>query len=38
MKIRNSINISLDSINRKMGDIECIHILDFFRRLWSKGI
>lgn len=30
--------VSLDPINRKMGDIECIHILDFFRRLWSKGI
>lgn len=30
--------VSLDPINRKMGDIECVYILDFFKRLWSEGI
>ena len=30
--------VSLDPINRKMGDVECIYIIDFFRRLWSEGI
>ena len=26
--------VSLDPINRKMGEIECIYILDFFKKLW----
>ena len=30
--------VSLYPINRKMGDVECIYIIDFFRRLWSEGI
>lgn len=30
--------VSLDPINRKMGDIECIYVLDFFKRLWKEGI
>lgn len=30
--------VSLDPINRKMGDVECIYIIDFFRRLWGEGI
>ena len=30
--------VSLDPINRKTGDIECVYILDFFKRLWSEGI
>ncbi len=30
--------VSLDPINRKVGDIECIYILDFFKRLWNDGI
>lgn len=28
--------VSLDPINRKMGSIECVYILDFLKRLWSK--
>ena len=32
------IIVSLDKFNRHMGDIECIHILDFFKLLWSEGI
>lgn len=30
--------VSLDRINRKEGDIECIYILDFFKLLWNEGI
>lgn len=30
--------VSLDPINRKMGDVECIYILDFFKKLWKDGI
>lgn len=30
--------VSLDPINRKMGEVECIYILDFFRKLWEEGI
>ena len=30
--------VSLDPINRKTGDIECVYILDFLKRLWSEGI
>lgn len=29
------IIISLDPFNRSMGNIECIHVLDFFRLLWE---
>lgn len=32
------IIVSLDRINRKVGDIECIYIIDFFKLLWDKGI
>ena len=32
------IIVSLDIINRKMGEIECIHVKDFFKMLWSEGI
>ena len=32
------IIVSLDRINRKMGDIECIYIKDFFKKLWSEGL
>ena len=32
------IIVSLDKFNRHMGDIECIHVLDFFKLLWSEGI
>ena len=30
--------VSLDPINRKIGEIECIYVLDFFKRLWREGI
>ena len=30
--------VSLDPINRRMGDVECIYILDFFKKLWKEGI
>lgn len=32
------IMVSLDPINRRMGDIECVYVLDFFKVLWGKGI
>ena len=32
------IIVSFDKINRKIGDIECIYVMDFFRLLWSEGI
>ncbi|MBR6063488.1 MAG: ATP-binding protein [Bacteroidales bacterium] len=32
------IIVSLDRINRCMGDIECIYVLDFFKQLWSEGL
>ncbi len=30
--------VSLDPINRRIGDVECIYILDFFRKLWANEI
>lgn len=30
------IIVSNDIISRRMGDIECIHVLEFFKRLWSR--
>ena len=30
--------VSLDKLNRRIGTIECIHVLDFFKKLWSEGI
>ena len=32
------IIVSLDRINRRIGDTECLYVLDFFKTLWSKGI
>ena len=32
------IIVSLDTINRKIGDIEAIHILDFLKLLWQGEI
>ena len=29
-----TIIISLDRINRRIGSIECLYVLDFFRKLW----
>ena len=30
--------VSLDRFNRKMSDIECIYVLDFFKLLWSGDL
>lgn len=30
-----TIIVSLDPFNRRIGTVECIYILDFFRRLWN---
>lgn len=30
--------VSLDPINRRMGNIECIYVLDFFKMLWKGQI
>lgn len=32
------IIVSLDRINRKMGDIECLYIKDFLKTLWTDGL
>ena len=32
------IIVSLDPINRRVGDIECIYVLDFFKMLWTEGM
>lgn len=32
------IIVSLDMLNRRMGEIECVYVLDFFKRLWSEGV
>ncbi|MBR3698298.1 MAG: ATP-binding protein [Bacteroidales bacterium] len=32
------IIVSLDQINRHIGDIECIYVLDFIKELWGNGI
>ena len=32
------IIVSLDRINRRIADIECLHLLDFFKMLWDEGI
>jgi len=32
------IIVSLDVFNRRMGEIECIYVLDFFKMLWSGEI
>ena len=32
------IIVSLDKINRRMGDIECLYVLDFFKMLWKEGV
>lgn len=29
------IIVSLDPINRRTGDVECIHVLEFLKRLWQ---
>ena len=32
------IIVSLDKFNRRMGEIESVYVLDFFKRLWSEGL
>lgn len=32
------IIVSLDRLNRRMGDIECIYVFDFFQLLWYEGL
>lgn len=32
------IVVSLDPINRRMGNVECIYVLDFFKKLWKNEI
>ncbi len=32
------IIVSLDRFNRRMGEIECIYVLDFLKRLWNEGL
>lgn len=32
------IVVSLDVFSRKIDDIECMHVSDFFRMLWTEGI
>ena len=29
------IIVSLDTFNRRIGNVECIHVLDFFKQLWA---
>ena len=33
-----TIIVSLDPINRKMGNIECLYLMDFFKKLWNGEI
>ncbi|MCR5036187.1 MAG: AAA family ATPase [Bacteroidales bacterium] len=30
--------VSLDRFNRKIGDVECIYVLDFFKLIWSGDL
>lgn len=30
--------VSLDKFNRRIGDVECVYVLDFFRQLWTIGL
>ena len=32
------IIVSLDKISRRMGEIECIYVIDFFKMLWNKSL
>ena len=32
------IIVSLDMFNRRMGEIECVYVLDFFKQLWDNGV
>jgi len=30
--------VSLDVFTRSIGNIECLYVMDFFKRLWSEGV
>lgn len=30
--------VSLDPINRRMGEVECVYVLDFLHMLWESGL
>lgn len=32
------IVVSFDKINRRIGDVESIYVMDFFKEMWSKGL
>ena len=32
------IVVSFDKINRRIGDVESIYVVDFFKEMWSKGL
>lgn len=32
------IVVSLDRFSRKIGDVECLYVMDFFNMLWTKGL
>ena len=32
------IIVSLDKFTRRIGDIECIYVMDFLQTLWSYGL
>ena len=32
------IVVSLDVFTRRIGNIECLYVMDFFRKLWSEGL
>lgn len=33
-----TIIVSMDTFSRRIGNIECVYVLDFFRLLWTDGI
>ena len=32
------IVVSLDVFTRRIGNIECLYVMDFFQKLWSEGL
>ena len=32
------IVVSFDKINRRVGDVESIYVMDFFKEMWNKGL
>ncbi len=35
---RRGLLSALDPINRRMGDVECVYVMDFFKMLWKGEI